>query len=176
MSSSPSPLQKILVRKRILTVDQICHAVAYGHGEGATWLEQLLMWRTLDEETVVRCIADAAAVPRSDLDRLSKLPYEVISAIPPEVAHEHRLMPMWLETDGDLRVAMVDPTDDTALDELGFFVDRPILREVAPASAIAWALHRYHGAATPLWTTHRDVQAAAATAAPMHYQATRVAA
>jgi hypothetical protein len=158
---SSSPLQKILVRKRLVTLDQICHAVSYGHSTGTTWLEQLLLWRALDENTVVEAAGAAAAVPRCDLDRLAKLPYDVIGSVPPEVAAEHRIMPLWVEPDGDLRIAMVDPTDDTALEELMFFVDRPLLREIAPASAIAWALHRYHGAATPLWNNQRAALLAA---------------
>lgn len=159
---SSSPLQDILVRNRLVTPDQIRHAVSEAHTSGATWLEQLILWRAIDEESVVRAGFHCGAVPRCDLDRLAKLPYDVVGMIPSDLCTEHRLMPLWVEADGDLRVAMIDPCDETAMEELTFFVDRPILREVAPASAIAWALHRYHNAVTPLWTTHRDVQAAVA--------------
>lgn len=161
---SSSPLQDILVRQRILTRDQIRHAVSEAHTSGATWLEQLLMWRAVDEESVVRCGFHCGAVPRADLDHLAKLPLGVLGAVPADICIEHRLMPIGVEPDGDIRVAMVDPCDEVALEELTFFLDRKILREVAPASAIAWALHRYHGAETPLWTAQRHAQAASARA------------
>ena len=153
---SSSPLRNILARKQILSIDQICHAVAYGHGGNATWIEQLLMWRAIDEQALVACISEAATVPRCNLDCLARLSYDVINAIPPELCAEHRVMPVGIEPDGDLRVALVDPCDDAALEELEFFLDRRILREVAPASAIAWALHHYHGTSTPLWDAQRQ--------------------
>jgi hypothetical protein len=148
---SSTHLQAILVHHGHVTVDQICHAVSYGHGAGATWLEQLLLWRAVEEEIVVQRAGDAAAVPRAALDRLAAVPHDVLSLVPGDISAEHRVLPLWVEPDGDLRLAMVDPCDERAIEEVEFFVDRRVLREVAPASAIAWALHRYHRYHTPLW-------------------------
>ena len=161
MGMSSTHLQAILVRHGHVSVDQICHAVSYGHASGATWLEQLLLWRAIEEEIVVQRAGDAAAVPRAALDRLAGIPQEVLSLVPADIAAEHRVMPLWVEADGDVRLAMVDPTDERAIEEVEFFVDRRILREVAPCTAIAWALHRYHGYNTPLWPASAGLQVAA---------------
>jgi hypothetical protein len=158
---SSTQLQAVLVHHGLVSVDQICHAVSNGHTIGATWLEQLLLWRALDEEQVVVRAGDAAAVPRAALDRLAAIPHEVVSLVPADIAAEHRVMPLWVEADGDVRLAMVDPTDERAIEEVEFFVDRRILREVAPCTAIAWALHRYHGYHSPLWPATAGLQVAA---------------
>lgn len=158
---SSTHLQAVLVHHGLVSVDQICHAVAYGHGTGATWIEQLLLWRAIDEEQIVVCAGDAAAVPRAALDRLAAIPHEVVSLVPADIAAEHRVIPLWVEGDGDVRLAMVDPTDERAIEEVEFFVDRRILREVAPCTAMAWALHRYHGYNTPLWPANAGLRVAA---------------
>lgn len=157
---SATHLQALLVRQQLVTVDQICQAVAYGHGAGATWLEQLLLWRAVDEKDVAHLASVVASVPLCDLDCLARLDYSVLGLVPADIAAEHRVVPVGYEPDGDLRLAMADPCNDTAIEELEFFTDRKILREVAPASAIAWALHQYYGIATPLWPATRARQAA----------------
>lgn len=140
-------------------------ALSAARGTELTWLELVLLWGLVDEDLVVVRGAEEARVPRCDLERLARLPHEVLAVVPAEVAVEHRLVPMWLERDGDLRVAMVDPTDEEAVEELEFFCDRRVLREVAPASAVAWAHHRYYGIASALWPPRSSLRSVGARSA-----------
>lgn len=148
---SSSQLQSILVEHRLVTAEQMQYTLdRVGDGE-FTWLELLLLWNLVEEQHVLGQIEAVVKVPRCDLDRLSHIPHDVLALVPPDVAIEHRVVPIGLEPDGDLRIAMVDPTDEAAIEELGFFCDRRLLREAAPATAVAWALHNYYGAQSALW-------------------------
>lgn len=149
---SSSQLQSILVEQHLVTPDQMQYTLETAAGDGDfTWLELLLLWHLVEEQHVLVHIEAAAKVPRCDLERLSHIPHDVLALVPSDVAIEHRVVPIAVEPDGDLRIAMVDPTDEAAVEELEFFCDRRILREAAPATAVAWALHNYYGVNSALW-------------------------
>lgn len=146
-------LQNLLVRQSIVSIEQIRRAEAAARGTESTWLEQLLMSRQVDEATVARVAGAARRVPSVDLQVLAHLPGNVIAALPRDLAIEHRVVPVALEADGDLTVAMVDPCNEVAAQELEFFLGCRVLREVAPATPLAWALAAYYAASSPLSTS-----------------------
>lgn len=144
-------LQTLLVERALVSPTQLADAVARTTGAGCTWLEHLLLTGVFDEEQLCRCVATAAWVECCDPTLIAQIAPDVLSCLPAEVAIEHHAVPVGFDDDGDLRIAMLDPTDSTAIEELGFFAGRPIVREAATATAIAWALHHYHGARSALW-------------------------
>jgi hypothetical protein len=144
-------LGNLLVRRSILSAEQVGDAIAAARIRGGTWLEHLLEAGVLDEHRLVDWVSYESKVPRCDPSILAAVPPDVIARIPPEVAYEHRLVPVSLESDGYLQVAMVDPTDNAAIEEAEFFAGVTLIRQVAAATAIAWALHRYYGAPSRLW-------------------------
>lgn len=147
-----SQLQSILVNHRLVTADQMKYTLEHAATDTEfTWLELLLLWNLVEEQHVISHIEAVAKVPRCDLDRMTHIPHDVLALVPADVAIEHRVVPIGVEADGDLRIAMVDPTDELAIEELEFFCDRRLLREAAPATAVAWALHNYYGANSALW-------------------------
>ncbi len=75
---------------------------------------------------------------------------KVISLISSDIASEFRVVPMEIDRDKNLALAMIDPSDTHAVDEIGFFTGLSVFRVVAPPTAIAWALQRYYGIASPL--------------------------
>jgi hypothetical protein len=144
-------LQTLLIRRGILSSDQIGDAVLDSRGSGGTWIEHLVLQGVVDEDGLAGWFSEEIKVPRAALPVLANLVPSVLQHLPREVSVEHRMMPLELDQDGYLHVAMVDPSDDVALMEAGFFAGRPLQRQVASATAIAWALLRYHGAETMLW-------------------------
>jgi len=148
---SQTQLQTILVDQRLVTSDQMKYTLEAAGGGEFTWLELLLLWNLVEEQHVVNHAGAIAKVPCCELARISHIPHQVLAVVPPDIAIEHRVVPIGVEPDGDLRLAMVDPTDEAAVEEVEFFCDRRILREAAPATAVAWALHHYYGASSALW-------------------------
>ncbi|MCU1280223.1 MAG: General secretory system protein domain protein, partial [bacterium] len=76
--------------------------------------------------------------------RLVDVHKNVLALVPADMAAEFRVMPVDLDGDG-LVLAMADPTDNHAVDELAFFADRFIVRVVATESAIRDAIERHYG-------------------------------
>lgn len=144
-------LKELLLRHELVSAQHLAEAEWATQAGRHSWLEELLLRGRLDEERYVDCVGRALYVPRCDLERLANVPADVLALIPGDLAAEHRILPLWVEADGDLRVVMADPTDRRAFDEAQFFADRRLLREVAAPSAVAWALDRYHGVSSVLW-------------------------
>jgi hypothetical protein len=137
-------LQRMMLERGLVSSDQLAEAIAQSHA-GLTWLEGLIAAGWVDEVAVVAMIVARASMPATDLSVLGTVSGGVIALVPPDVAIEHRVVPVSLDADGDLIVAMSDPLDEAAYDEVQFFVGKTLLRTVAPASAIAWALRAYYG-------------------------------
>ncbi len=147
-----SSLPGALVRDGLLTDDQVAHALAMSRNTSTTWLEHLMLTGLLDELDLARVAGTVSGVPTCALARLVSASRDVIDILPIDCALGHRAVPVWLEPDGDICVAMIDPTDERAITELAFFTGRRVLRECARATAIAWALHAHYGADTALWS------------------------
>jgi hypothetical protein len=167
LGSMNTQLRTLLVGARVASQGQIEQAVALARATQTTCVEHLLTAGIVDEEQLLVVITRAFCVPRCDLRRLANLPAEVIACIPRELALEHRVVPLWSEPDGYLRVAMLDPSDPVACEELQFFLGRPVLREIGAASAVAWALYHYYGASAEdlRWGVRRAAPSEAVQAA-----------
>lgn len=100
-----------------------------------------------DEEMTCSSLAAALHLPRCSRAMLGRVPAAVIAMLPWEVAAEYRVVPIGLDAEGDLRLAMVDPTDDGALTEVEFFTSRRAMREVACATDVTEAMNRYYASA-----------------------------
>jgi type IV pilus assembly protein PilB len=80
---------------------------------------------------------------------------EIIALIPKDVARKHRVVPI-NRADKTLIVAMSDPSDMVALDDLKFLTGYNIEMVVASEVAVAEALARYYDASTDISTFNFD--------------------
>ena len=64
------------------------------------------------------------------------------------MAIELRAIPVSLDDDNNLTVAMSDPSDRHAVDEIAFFTGAYVVRAVATQMQIAWCLAHYYGHVT----------------------------
>jgi hypothetical protein len=151
VSMKHSNLSALLVRRGLVDLELILQAAETTKGTSCTWLEYLLLAGVLDEDQLCACLIGNERVQRCDLNELARVPHAVLASVPPDVAIEHRVVPVGVDADGYLRLVMVDPTDAVAVEEVGFFTGRSLLREVANASMVAWALHHYYGGESVLW-------------------------
>jgi Type II secretion system (T2SS), protein E, N-terminal domain len=166
-----SDLQELLLRKSIVSERDIDAAIRATQGSSFTWLEQLLLLQVIDEHHLCETLSRAAAVPMVDLRELAAVPHRILDLIPPDLALEHRVIPISLERDGDLRVAMLDPTDGPAFAEVQFFAGVRVLREVATATGIACALFHYYDGQTALWPrfAHKPLASVVVTEQSLSY-------
>lgn len=91
-------------------------------------------------------VRDQFGVPSIDLDAV-ELDREVVTIIPRKVAIRHRLIAFgWLDQEGKtcLQVAMADPTNIFAFDNVRFAIGREIKTYVANKDAIERAIKKYY--------------------------------
>ncbi len=117
---------------------------------GCTVGEYLVQAGLIDDDEITEFYHQTLKVPRLTQDRLQHIPHRAIAMIPQDLAAEFRVIPVSLDTDNTLTLAMSDPSNHHALDEIAFFTNCYIVRAVATQRQIAWCLAEYYGYVTAL--------------------------
>ncbi|MFH0900228.1 MAG: hypothetical protein V2A73_06335 [Pseudomonadota bacterium] len=116
---------------------------------GVTLAEYLVLAGVLDEERLCAFFRERFLVPRVDKTELTNVSRTVVAKVPVDMAVEFRVVPVSADADGGLLIAMADPSDSHAVDEISFFTGAYVMRAVAPVTAIAVALQEHYGIVTP---------------------------
>ncbi len=129
---------------------------------GGTIGEQLVIMGALTDDALTDFYRSRLLVPQVNPNTLARLPIRVVAAIPSDMAIELRAVPVALDAENNLTVAMSDPSDRHAVDEIMFFTGAYVVRAVATQMQIAWCLAHYYGHVTTLG--QRLMQSTGATA------------
>jgi hypothetical protein len=98
----------------------------------------------LSEEDLGRLLNEKLGVPCVEASSLSNVPASLIALLPLEMAQRFQALPVAL--DGKrLTLAMTDPGNFSAIDEIGFFTGLVIVPRVCPELRLNVALERYYG-------------------------------
>ena len=165
----------LLVRAGLITDPALTSARSAQRHGGGTLGEHLVAARAVSDESLTEFYRARLMVPQVSPATLAKLSPAVVALLPADMAVEFRVMPVSLDKDGNLTVAMSDPSDRHAVDEIGFFTGKYVVRAVATQMQIAWCLAHYYDYVTelaerlmqPIATPARAAAAPAAAAAPL---------
>jgi hypothetical protein len=97
----------------------------------------------LSEENLLKGLSEHMGVPAASLDDLRGVPGEVLGLIPDKIARRCRAVPFRV-VGSRLDVAMVDPRNLAALDEIAFASGKRVNVHVAHELRILEALERYY--------------------------------
>jgi hypothetical protein len=134
----------LLLRMGVLRPGDLAAATALQERDGGSFGECLVRLGFLDEEQLAEFYKSRLMITRVPDHRLVDIHKNVLALVPADMAAEFRVIPIDLDGDG-LVLAMADPTDNHAVDEIAFFADRFIVRVVACESAIRDAIERHYG-------------------------------
>ena len=115
---------------------------------GGTIGEQLVAAASITDDALTEFYRPRLLVPQVNPNTLARLPAKVVATIPSDMAIELRAIPVSLDADNNLTVAMSDPSDRHAVDEIAFFTGAYVVRAVATQMQIAWCLAHYYGHVT----------------------------
>ena len=118
----------LLLRAGKITAEQLAAARALAHEKSYPLTEALVRGGAIDEPGLVEFFARRLMIERLPPSRLHAIPKPVQRSVPPDMANEFRVVPIEFSSDGALVIAMADPTDTHAVDEVRFFTDRFDLR------------------------------------------------
>ena len=136
-------LSDILVTQGLLTREAVEEALAR-MGPNQTSLGDLLVQeRLLTEEQLARALAEQYGLVFEPLQEFRVNP-EFYHSVPVELMHRHPFVPLDLY-DEALVIAVPDPHNLPALDELELLLSRPLLLRVSTKSSIEAALSRSEG-------------------------------
>jgi len=139
-------LGEILADDGVLTEDQLQRAITDQLVFGGHLGTSILELGFLDERTLGCALARTMSLPYADRAALSAVAYEVVQAVPARLAEKHKVIPLRVEK-RNLHLAMVDPSNLLALDEISFVTGYKILPSVALEVRVLESLENYYGVA-----------------------------
>ena len=98
----------------------------------------------VDRETMLQMMADNLATQVVDLKSIGDIPKETIEAVPAETAKNYQCFPVELYGTV-LQLAMEDPFNPAAVDEIGFALGKEIVVVIADPADIEAAIQQYYG-------------------------------
>jgi type IV pilus assembly protein PilB len=136
-------LGQLLVKRGIVTDEQIGAALALQATSGKRLGELLVDIGALDERSLVDALADYFDMPVTHLRRDAPDP-AALALVPEHLAREHLAIPVHIDADG-LRVAVAQPSDDLRF-LLTETTGHSVRLQLAPLSDIRWAIDRSYQA------------------------------
>ena len=140
----------LLVRSGLVSSSALDDARAKVADIGGTIGEQLVVGGAVDDDDLTNFYKQRLLVPQVNPNTLARLPAKVVAIIPRDVAIELRAIPVSVDSDNNLTIAMSDPSDRHAVDEISSFTGAYVVRAVASQMQIAWCLAHYYGHVTDL--------------------------
>jgi type IV pilus assembly protein PilB len=134
----------VLIEEGLLLPNQLEEAFCIQKSEGGRLLKILTDRQFVTEQDMVFSIGRCLNTPPVNLSRL-RVPEEVMSLVPREMAKANKLVPI-ARLDGKLFVAMADPTNVLAVDDLKRRVQLEIVPMIATERAVLDTLSGVHGA------------------------------
>jgi type IV pilus assembly protein PilB len=137
-----SRLGELLVKRGIITSAQI-HAANERQKEDSKALCSILVQTGLiSEDDLTTFIQKEYRLPLVDPSGMD-IPVEVLRLVPPTLVHRHELVPISL-SGSTLTLAMSDPSNLVALNELKFLTGYDLKMAVASVSTIARAIEQHY--------------------------------
>jgi type IV pilus assembly protein PilB len=136
-------LGAMLVSSGLITDDQLKKALATQKNEGGRLGSILVKLGFVQEDKLMTFLSKQYGVPYVDLSKFQINP-AVIKHIPADVAQKYRIMPI-NRSGATITIAMVDPSNIFAIDDIKFMTGYNVEAVVATEGAIVEAIKKYYG-------------------------------
>ena len=135
---------ELLVRGGVVSRDQLNKAQQKGRDSGSSVMKELVQLGFTTEQTLTEFLAKQFGIEKIELSP-EEIEESVFTLVPPQLTQKHQLVPTKL-TGSILTVAMADPTDLIAINEIKFITGYGVRVVLASPSAIKKTLdHRFDG-------------------------------
>ena len=146
MAEEKKKLGEILLEAGVIDKFQLKSALAEQAKWGGRLGNHLVQMGTLTEDLLVKALSKQLKIPNLDLSQMAVTP-DVLELVPQEIAEKFHLVPVAVKKIANkktLIVAMSDPTNLDAVDELQFRTGHIIKPAVAGDTAIELAIRRFY--------------------------------
>ncbi len=136
-------LGEILVRENLITPQQLREALDYQRSNGGRLGSNLIKLGTISDEVITAVLSRQYGVPSVNLE-LFEIDSETIKLISHEVASKYTVLPI-SKVGATLTMAMADPTNVFAMDDIKFMTGLNVEPVIASEAAIQIAIGNYYG-------------------------------
>ncbi len=133
---------EILLRKRLVSQDQLNEARQVAKDTNQTLADSLVKLQYATGEDVMRALAQEHGREYIDLSEV-QIPNSVIQIVPESVARENVCLPLAEEEDR-LKVIVSNPYDIDTIEKLQFILNKRVEIALAPREAISEAIGKYY--------------------------------
>lgn len=134
---------EMLVQAGIINKEDLEKALRKQKESGKRLGSILVEMGLIDEKTLVKFLARQLGFPPVDLSTLKLIPQDVLKLIPAEMAYRYQVLPLGRKGN-TLFVAMVDPTNIAAIEEIKFSTRLEVSPAIALESALNEALRKFY--------------------------------
>ena len=135
-------LGEILVRENLITPQQLKEALEYQRANGGRLGTNLVKLGMISDDVITAVLSRQYGVPSINLD-LFHIEPEVISLISQDVALKYSVLPI-SKMGATLTLAMADPTNVFAMDDVKFMTDLNVEPVIASETSIQIAIGKYY--------------------------------
>ena len=136
-------LGELFVREGLITQDQLREGLREARQTGVRLGFALVKLQFVKEDDLTRALAKQVRVPAVDLEKV-KVEEKILRLVPEEVAMKHRVLPL-RKVGRTLTVAMSNPTDMGAIDNLKFITRYEIEPVIVGEYTLQKHLEDYYG-------------------------------
>ncbi|MCM3568391.1 GspE/PulE family protein [Neobacillus mesonae] len=136
-------LGDLLVNASIITERQLLEALSEQKNTGNRLGDQLIAMNLVSEQQIIEVLEYQLGIPHVDLYK-QKIDRKLVNIISEELARKHQILPL-KKTGNRLMVAMADPLDYFALDDLRLSTGFEIDPAIAKKEELHLAINRYYG-------------------------------
>ena len=135
----------LLVQQGLVDDGQLKEAKERAASEESSTLDALYNLKFISEQDVMQLLGAEYGMDTYDFDHASaKVPTEVITLVPREVAFRYKTVPVSF-ANGILRVAIADPTDIETIDSIRYLLKMEVEPVISTKRQIEQALGSYYG-------------------------------
>lgn len=158
----------VLIEDGLLLPNQLEEAVGFQQKEGGRLLKILTDKQFVTEQDMAFSMGRCLNTPPINLAKL-RVPEEIMSLVPRDMAKANKLVPI-ARLNGKLFVAMADPTNVLAVDDVKRRVQLEIVPMIATERAVADALAGVHGGGANMSAVLKQVAEDMSNAAEVEVQ------
>jgi len=138
-----SRLGEILVKDSLISADQLKQALDYQRKNGGRLGTCLVKLGLVSDDDITAVLSRQYGVPSINL-KFYEVDPAVIKLVPQETAIRYQIVPL-SRVGSTLTIAMTDPTNVFAMDDIKFMTGFNVEPVVASETAISEAIHKFYG-------------------------------
>src|SRR6187551_2030078 len=137
---------ELLLKEKRITPDQLQQALNHQKANGGKLGQNLVRLGLVKDEEITSLLSRQYGVPSINLTQF-EIDQSVIKLIPPDTAQKYQIVPL-SRSGATLTIAITDPTNVFAMDDIKFMTGYNVEPVVASETAVTEAIKRYYPSAS----------------------------